>query len=511
MLSVASIPSICWISLLAALAACSGSERGDDAAVIDTPTTMSSGGTDRLLLRFARTGGPLRVYAYPRIDSLIWTSQAALPAVSRVLGFDTEAGSLAAIDTRGVPLRVDLRLGEVARETRVKLTSVASQDGNAIFGIANDGTIRRVTPSGEWRFKPPRPPRDLFPQSDGGLLVVAGGQNATTVWRMHPPQESLVDTARLPKADRAIGTPLGDRLYFTVDSGLIGVRARDLTAVPAIRVGQRIRAAVPTPSGDRIYLLVAGSNELHVVDRYAEEIATRIALPDSARELRMDPTGRYLIARAASGDSAFVVGGATDRLVGTVATGWRADLPLVTPDGSIALLRGNDVILVDGESLERRQRVAGGGRDLWHFVEWNGFRPRSASLDEPVEFEGMPVAGPDSLDSLGLGADTLSDDSIRAAFDTAPVLPPPPVTTPVEPPPSTAGFTVQFAALRNEQAANDLASQIVVNGQRAQVIRTTQGGFDIWRVVLGPYPTRDEADRVARDSRRSPWVYEGRP
>jgi cell division septation protein DedD len=76
---------------------------------------------------------------------------------------------------------------------------------------------------------------------------------------------------------------------------------------------------------------------------------------------------------------------------------------------------------------------------------------------------------------------------------------------------STAGFTVQFAAVRSEQAANTAAAEIEADGRRAHVVRTSQGGFDIWRVVLGPYPTREAAERVARSTGRSYWIYEGRP
>jgi hypothetical protein len=498
------------LALAFVLAACSGSERGDDPSASDSPTVMSAGGADRLLLRFARAGGPVRAFAYPQVDSLVWTSRATVPSVQRVLGFDSDAGSVAALDTKGVPLRVDLRTGDVARETKARLSYAASQDGNAIYGVAVDGTIRRLTPAGEWRFKPPTSPREVFPQSDGGLLVVADARNGTTVWRMHPPQESLVDTARLPLAQQAIGTPLGDRLYFTVDTGLIGVRARDLAPVPSVRVPQRIRAAVTTPSGDRIYLLTAGSAELIVVDRYAEEIAARITLPDTSRELRMDPTGRFVLARAAKKDSAWVVAVATDTLVGRVATGWREDLPLVTPDGALALLRGNDVVLVDSDSLEAIRRVAGGGRDLWYFIEWNGFRPRSASLDEPVQFEGMDTTPPDSGDTLDPFAVTPPPDSLTPAPDS--VATPPRDTTPPPPPPVTSpGFTVQFAALRAEAAAIAAANEIQAEGQRAHVVRTTQGGLDIWRVVLGPYPTRERAEQVARSTGRSYWIYEGRP
>jgi cell division protein FtsN len=33
----------------------------------------------------------------------------------------------------------------------------------------------------------------------------------------------------------------------------------------------------------------------------------------------------------------------------------------------------------------------------------------------------------------------------------------------------------------------------------------------IYRVVIGPFSTREEAERIARTSGKSYWVYEGAP
>ena len=33
----------------------------------------------------------------------------------------------------------------------------------------------------------------------------------------------------------------------------------------------------------------------------------------------------------------------------------------------------------------------------------------------------------------------------------------------------------------------------------------------VYRVILGPYPTRPDAERVGRESRESFWVYQGNP
>ena len=74
-----------------------------------------------------------------------------------------------------------------------------------------------------------------------------------------------------------------------------------------------------------------------------------------------------------------------------------------------------------------------------------------------------------------------------------------------------AGFTVSFAALLVADKARDLASQIRVGSENARVVTAVRDGSTIYRVVLGPYPTREEADRVGRESKQSYWIYEGGP
>ena len=59
--------------------------------------------------------------------------------------------------------------------------------------------------------------------------------------------------------------------------------------------------------------------------------------------------------------------------------------------------------------------------------------------------------------------------------------------------------------------ARDLASTIHNGGETARVVTSVRDGATIYRVVLGPYPTKEEAERVGRDSKLSFWVYEGGP
>jgi hypothetical protein len=56
-----------------------------------------------------------------------------------------------------------------------------------------------------------------------------------------------------------------------------------------------------------------------------------------------------------------------------------------------------------------------------------------------------------------------------------------------------------------------LARSIRVRGQIARVVAAFIDETPIFRVVLGPFPTREEADAVGRASGRAYWVYEGPP
>lgn len=504
-----------------AAAGCGSSGRDDQqqqkAAPSDDATSASpSPGPDPIVLRVARTGGTVRAFAYPRLDSAVWSSSERAPAIGRVLAFDQEGGSLAIVDAKGLPARVDLRSGGVSTASRLKLASLSSADGYAIYGV-NAGAVTRLTPNGApWPYKPPVPAREVVAQPDGSVLVVGERGGATAVWHVRPPDTRVMDSAVLGHTRRVVRTEIGDRVYFTSDSGLIGLRGRDLKAVPAVHFDHTVRAIAPTPSGDRLYVATDSSGALTIINRYTDKVENTIELPGPIADLRMDPLGRYVLARAAAAhggagaDSAWVVAIGTDHLVGAVRTAWLPDLPFVAPDGMIALAQGNDVVFVDGGSLAPKRRVANGAKDFWHVILWNGFRPRAAGLDQPVTFQ-TPEATPDTTHRM---------DSMDSAFAAGAVTPdsaaPPP--TPKVPADSAAasgarspGFTVQFASVLSADKAREIAGSINVGGKVPRVVETSRNGSSIYRVVLGPYPSKPEAEKVGRASGKDFWVFEGAP
>ena len=486
-----------------ALAGCHGEPKG--LVPVSGAGSGSQSGPDALVLRVPRSGGAPKVYAYTRLDSVEWTGSNSAPAVDRVLGFDDDGGTLVFTDTAERPVRVDFRMGTANRVSLTPVLDAVSEDGSAVYGLDANGNVERLTMSGNWTYKPPHPARAVFPQRDGTLLEVAGRGTSATAWKLFPPDSKILDSASFPSVWRTLPEQVGDRLYLVVDSGLVSLATRTMDWNPPVAFGSRIVAAVSSPSGDRVFVIAEHAPAISVVDRYTNRVADRIRLPAQAADLRVDPLGRYVLARAATGDSAWVVAVGTDRVLGVVHTAWRQDLPFVGPDGAIALAQGNDVTFVDAETLRPALRVSGGANDFWYAFHWNGFRPRAASLDQPVTFN-LGAA-----DSARTASDAAAADSAARA---AQQRQNPPTRPGVRADSATAapvGYIVSFAALLSESTARDIAAQITVEGTRARVVSSARLGTPIYRVVLGPFVTHDEAERVGRASQHTYWVYEATP
>lgn len=447
-----------------------------------------------LALRVPRAGGPPRVVAYPNVDSLVWQATDPAPTPERVLAFSDERGTLAYEDTRDRAVLLDLRLGTISVASSGDLKGLASADGHAIFGIEPDGDVTRLTPTGTWTLKPTQPAQSVFPQRDGSLLVAVGAGANTHLLRYQPPDTRVINEIPFPVASRTVRTQMGDQLFLAVDSGLVMLRTRTMDWGATIPFEEPIEVMVSTPSGDRVFALTDARNRIYVIDRFREAVSAEFDLPARAEDLRIDPFGRYLLARAADGDSIWVIAIGTERVIGGITGAWRNDLPFVGFDGSVVTASGNDVIMVDGETLRQQRRVRGGARDVWYPFMWDGFRPRSAALDQPVRFDS-----------------TLFDTARADSLDTTGVAPGVPGTASGDSASQPRGFVVSFAAFLVEERARELASRIEVDGTRARVVATPRAGATIYRVILGPFTTRDEAERAGVASRQAYWVYEGAP
>lgn len=461
------------------------------------------GGPDPIVLRVSRSGGVLSAARYPALDSVVWRSSSRVPALARIIAFGAEDGYLAAVDTSGAPVRIDMRSGTVTTSRVDTVTTVSSADGGAIYALTTRGELTRYTPSGgDWRFTPPLPAHALYAQDDGSLIVAGAKGDRAIVWRVRPPNQIVADSLSFDIGGEAktlassiarTAGHVGDRVFFGGNEEVVAVRSRDLTKALEVDLGDPIEAIAATPSGDRLFVALAGDDAIRIVDRFAEGVKGKISLPGPARALRMDALGRVLLARG-GGDSVYVVSLASDQMIGVLRTTWRGDLPLAMPDASIAMERGDDVVLAHPTTLADMRTVVGGAKDFWHTVRWNGFRPRAAGLDQPVQFR---TSAPRDSSDLAPRGDSVGAAGGVATADSASTV--------------TGQFTVSFAAVLEEKQARSVAARIRVDGQVPRITSSERAGKTLYRVVLGPYSTRAEAERVGRASGQSYWIFEGAP
>lgn len=529
------------LALVLVLSACgTADDRGASAA------STASLGPDAIVLRIPAKGGPARAYRYPSLDTVLWSTRVALPASVRPLAFDIDLGTLALEDAAGVPWRLTLGSGVLERAYPSALGSVTSLDGSGIFGTSSGAVVRLTTGEAKpWRVNTAASLNQLQPLRDGGVLVIGYRGTETVLTRFRPPSQVAVDSAVIEGRARLISAAGGDRYYLSDGpTRLLSFRARDLERLGTITLGDSIVTTASSPSGDRVFVLGrdAGEARVQVINKYSDEVVAKIAVPADASALRMDPLGRYLLVRhAGDADSVLVIGIATDAVVGRFVSPWRDDLPLVLPDGRLATLRGDDVLTLTADQFRPAGVTPGGAKDIWTVVQWNGFRRRDG--DAPLRAAAARVdttsrRSADTAASAALapgvlgevGDSGLSDvdvarrraraDSLRRGLrPDSTRRPPSPDTLPALAAPQRpdggsvmgerGSFVVQFAALKAEGAAQQLASSIKANGERARVVTTSTNGIALYRVILGPFRSRADAEQAGRAAGRDYWVFEG--
>ena len=205
---------------------------------------------------------------------------------------------------------------------------------------------------------------------------------------------------------------------------------------------------------------------LAVVDRYERKELDGVALPGPVAALRLDPLGRWLLARPAIGDSAWMVDLPIKRHTGIVPTQWQSDLPAISPDGMLIYRRAHDVVSARPDSLNDIGKVTNGAADLWVLTSW---LPRGV-VASPVSTA--------SAESAGTGA----------AGAEGPLY-------------------VQVSTSQNPEWSGHLADDLTRAGLAARVL-PPQHPDDGYRVVLGPYATREQAEAIGRRLGRPFWIYQ---
>ena len=417
--------------------------------------------TPGVAIRLPAKGGVPQLYKLPRLTAVDGVLKGRLPPVERVVGLDPESEFLFVTTAKRELLTLDLGSGRVDTVGTNIRQAALGPDGTL---YAVDSLRRVISLSRRTRFAWPQAltalPRDLFGSTDQHLVGVI------------PQDKLLVAAADQPPTVRPIAaggdvaaTRWGDLVAVASDSGVTFYDPLGRRDPAFVKLADAPRALAFSPSGHRIYVARRNAPGLAVVDRYERKELDGVALPGPVAALRLDPLGRWLLARPAIGDSAWIVDLPIKRHTGIVPTQWQPDLPAISPDGMLIYRRGHDVVSARPDSLKDVGKVSNGAADLWVLTSW---LPRGV------------VASPVSA--------AAAESGTGAAGAEGPLY-------------------VQVSTSQNPEWSGHLADDLTRAGLAARVL-PPQHPDDGYRVVLGPYATREQAEAIGRRLGRPFWIYQ---
>lgn len=446
------------------MAACGRSPDKPSAPLADAPAARTP--PPASVVRLLRAGGHAEAYSIPALDREEWRSETA-PAIDTLVGADYERHLIVVSDRKHNLVSLDLderKVRTLAPQVRI---ATVGPDGT-VYAVDTGRTILQISRRTTTRF-PGRlasAPAGLFAGAGGTALALESGRVAV----------AGSDASRhvaVPRGPVAV-TFWGDLLAVGTDSGVVLMDPQSRRQPVTIGGSAKARALVFSPSGHRLYAAGSGA-EVLVIDRFGHSVLKRIRLPAAAADLRIDFFGNWLLAHAARGDSVWVVDLDAERVVGTLATAWSGDLPAVAAPRTLVARRDRDVVALDlaSPALTEVGRVKGGATDIWVPVSW---APAAAVTPDATADTAQVAATPTAArpDTAAAAADTS-----RAPDAQAPVL------------------YLQVSSSRNPDWANDLASRLRAAGLAPSVLKPA-GADETYRVVLGPFTTREAAEETSR-------------
>jgi hypothetical protein len=433
---------------LALLLACGDSKDVPTQARASGPTSPQSS-----LVRIPRDGGAARVYEPPRLEPAPWDGAGKLPAIDTLFGVNQDQALIYLRDKRGNLIALDLPARRIRSYLRGTRAAAVGADGT-LYAVDTGGVVHQYTRRSPERLRARfgRVPKVLYGTQGTGVV---GVDTETGTLSVLSTADSL-RTISVPPGPVAV-TVWGDLIAVAADTAVVVYDPAGVREPRSVRFRSGARAVAFSPSGHQLYV-AQEDGELAVLDRFGLDVLRRVELPGPAAELRPGPLGRWLLARPDDGGSVWVVDLEQGRPIGTLATTWSADLPMLTSPDLVVVRDGADVVARDltTEAMPETGRVAGGAADIWSAPGWS-FLGAAPEPDDVADSEPGDTAAP--------GDSTVAGERVF----------------------------LQVSSSRNPQWARDLAGKLAESGLPASVLDPRRQG-DPYRVVLGPYASREEAE-----------------
>ena len=414
------------------------------------------------VLRLPREGGAPRVYRLPRLTDADWATTGEFPPIREAIGADLDQRLVFAADSASRIVALDLENGKVRAYLSGARSSIIGPDG-VLYTVDDSNHVTQIARRNPTRFpgRLPGRPRDLFGTLNDELLAVVPGATNELIALSH---DQPVRKVSLPAGDAA--APMwGDLVAIAADSAVVLYDPEADPEIRSIKVDGHARSVAFSASGHRIFVARREGGILEI-DRFTDRVLREIDLPGPAASLRPAGYGQWLLVHPASSDSVWVVDLTTGRYLSDWSTRWTRDLPTIAGSAILLLKQGDDVVAHDlsATGWPETGRVRGGGADLWLPIAWS---PEAGT--RPTRVDTLPPA----------------------ASDTVPV----------------ARVFLQVSSSQNPDWAEDLARQLREVGLTASVLQPRHEG-DGYRVVLGPYDSRETAEAEGKKLGRPFFIYQ---
>lgn len=449
------------------LVACGGAEPGPIGRL---PADLHSGEAASVL-RVPRDGGKAALYGVPALAPLHWEERDQLGDIESLAGASEDHHAVYLLDDKQRLQELDLRSGR-AEPVLTGIRRAAVGPSGAIYAVDTAGTVMRVSRGtvARMRGKLASNARALVGATGGDVLVpVGGGSAGMDVFTTDADPKHVA----LPSG-AVSATEWGDLIAVGTDSGLVLYNNTGLPPFTTVHIKGGIHAIAFSPSGHRVYVIGKDPSKVIIVDRFGRQVMGSIGLPGPASELRSDRLGRWLLVRPQEGDSVWIVDAAADTMAGSAPSRWASDLPTVAGLSTLVTRRGKDVVAQNlaANGFPESGRVDGGAADLWTALAWT---PKSdaAEVRESTAAK-TPAADTSTADTAGVSA-----------------------------PPERV--YLQISSSQNGDWANQLMNQLRQAGLPASVLPPKRSD-EPYRVVLGPYDSRAEAEAAAETLGRPSFI-----
>ena len=226
-----------------------------------------------------------------------------------------------------------------------------------------------------------------------------------------------------------------------------------------------------------------------MLDRFSRTELRELPLPVTADGLRADRSGRWLLAHGTSSDSLWVIDLSRWTVTLSRASPWSDDLPTVVAGHTLLVRSRGDVIAIDldGAVAEQRGVLVGGAGDLYIMLPWLPLITTPAATVAAAS--PQPVTAPVASDTM--------------APPRAP--PPPPRAERADTGALHGDIYLQVSSSQNSDWAQAFARQLKDGGFPAKVMEPKTSD-ESYRVIVGPYPSREAAESVGKRLGRSYFI-----